>query len=89
MHDFLARNPELCRGWDHGLVMFGVGAAFDFHTGRVRQAPGLMQCCGLEWLFRLCCEPRRLWRRYAINNTAFLKAVVPQLMGLKQYPLEK
>ncbi|MAT47615.1 MAG: glycosyltransferase [Verrucomicrobiaceae bacterium] len=89
MHDFLARNPELCRGWGHGLVMFGVGAAFDFHTGRVRQAPGLMQRCGLEWLFRLCCEPRRLWRRYAINNTAFLKAILPQLMGLKQYPLEK
>ena len=89
MHDFLARNPELCNGWDHGLIMFGVGAAFDFHTDRVRQAPAIMQRCGLEWLFRLCCEPRRLWRRYAVNNTAFLKAILPQLMDRREYPLEK
>lgn len=89
MHDLLSRNPDLCEGWDHGLVLFGVGAAFDFHTGRVRQAPSLMQRCGLEWLFRLVCEPRRLWRRYAFNNTAFLLSILPQLMGLKNHSMEK
>jgi N-acetylglucosaminyldiphosphoundecaprenol N-acetyl-beta-D-mannosaminyltransferase len=46
-------------------VMIGVGAAFDFLSGTKRQAPIWMQRCGLEWLFRLCSEPRRLWSRYA------------------------
>jgi N-acetylglucosaminyldiphosphoundecaprenol N-acetyl-beta-D-mannosaminyltransferase len=53
-------------------VMIGVGAAFDFLAGTKRQAPKWMQCCGLEWLFRLCSEPRRLWRRYAYIVPAFL-----------------
>jgi N-acetylglucosaminyldiphosphoundecaprenol N-acetyl-beta-D-mannosaminyltransferase len=69
-------------------LMFGVGAAFDFHAGRVRQAPFWMQRGGLEWLFRLCCEPRRLWRRYARNNPLFLFRVLCQLTGLKKYTLE-
>ena len=46
-------------------VLIGVGAAFDFLAGIKRQAPVWMQKRGLEWLFRLCTEPRRLWRRYA------------------------
>lgn len=46
-------------------VMLGVGAAFDFHAGFVRQAPPRLQRLGLEWAFRLAVEPRRLWRRYA------------------------
>ena len=45
-------------------LMVGVGAAFDFHAGRVKQAPQWMQRGGLEWFFRLCSEPRRLWKRY-------------------------
>jgi len=53
-------------------VMIGVGAAFDFHTGRVRQAPRWMMRVGLEWLFRLAVEPGRLWRRYLLNNPHFL-----------------
>jgi len=53
-------------------VMVGVGAAFDFHAGRKAQAPAWMQASGLEWLFRLCCEPRRLWRRYLYHNPRFL-----------------
>jgi len=57
-------------------VLLGVGAAFDFHTGRVRQAPRWMQTRGLEWLFRLAVEPRRLWRRYLSNNPRFVSAVV-------------
>jgi N-acetylglucosaminyldiphosphoundecaprenol N-acetyl-beta-D-mannosaminyltransferase len=50
-----------------GVVMLGVGAAFDFHAGRVRQAPVWMQQKGLEWFFRLLMEPRRLWKRYLLN----------------------
>lgn len=53
-------------------VMVGVGAAFDFHAGVKKQAPRWMQRSGLEWSFRLMSEPRRLWRRYLINNPAFL-----------------
>jgi len=53
-------------------VMVGVGAAFDFVAGAKRQAPRFMQRSGLEWLFRLFSEPRRLWRRYLIGNPRFL-----------------
>jgi N-acetylglucosaminyldiphosphoundecaprenol N-acetyl-beta-D-mannosaminyltransferase len=59
-------------------VLLGVGAAFDFHTGRVRQAPSWMQRRGLEWLFRLLVEPRRLWRRYLSNNPRFVAAIARQ-----------
>jgi N-acetylglucosaminyldiphosphoundecaprenol N-acetyl-beta-D-mannosaminyltransferase len=69
-------------------LFFGVGAAFDFHAGRVRQAPRWMQRSGLEWLFRLGCEPRRLWRRYLKNNPLFLVRVLCQLTGARKYPLE-
>ena len=69
-------------------LMFGVGAAFDFHAGRVRQAPRWMQRSGLEWLFRLCCEPKRLWKRYLKNNPIFLWKFFCQLAGLKKYGLD-
>ncbi len=54
------------------MVMIGVGAAFSFHSGEVSQAPRWMMARGLEWLYRLLIEPRRLWRRYLINNPAFV-----------------
>jgi len=66
-------------------VLLSVGAAFDFHAGRVRQAPRWMQTRGLEWLFRLWQEPRRLWRRYAYNNPMFLWLALQQLAGLKNF----
>jgi N-acetylglucosaminyldiphosphoundecaprenol N-acetyl-beta-D-mannosaminyltransferase len=69
-------------------LFIGVGAAFDFHAGRVRQAPRWMQRSGLEWLFRLGCEPRRLWKRYLRNNPLFVLRALGQLTGLKKYPLE-
>ncbi|NOY29865.1 MAG: WecB/TagA/CpsF family glycosyltransferase [Planctomycetes bacterium] len=69
------------------LVMFGVGAAFDFHAGLVPQAPAWMQRAGLEWFFRLLKEPRRLWRRYLKNNPLFLARVALQLTGLRKYEL--
>ncbi|MDB6019008.1 MAG: putative N-acetylmannosaminyltransferase [Pedosphaera sp.] len=69
-------------------LMFGVGAAFDFHAGKVRQAPRWMQRSGLEWFFRLCCEPRRLWRRYFRNNPLFVFKIVCQFLGLKKYAVD-
>ncbi len=69
-------------------LMIGVGAAFDFHAGRARQAPRWMQHSGLEWLFRLACEPRRLAKRYLKNNPLFAWKIAGQLSGLKKYPLE-
>jgi N-acetylglucosaminyldiphosphoundecaprenol N-acetyl-beta-D-mannosaminyltransferase len=69
-------------------LFFGVGAAFDFHAGRVRQAPRWMQRSGLEWFFRLCCEPRRLWKRYLRNNPLFIFRAFLQLTRLKKYSLD-
>jgi exopolysaccharide biosynthesis WecB/TagA/CpsF family protein len=66
-------------------VMLGVGAAFDFHAGRVRQAPVWMQRAGLEWLFRLVQELRRLWRRYLKHNPRFLLLAFLQLTGMRRF----
>lgn len=62
-------------------VLVGVGAAFDFHAGLKRQAPRWMQRSGLEWAFRLASEPRRLGRRYLVNNPLFVWHVARQLAG--------
>lgn len=56
-------------------VMIGVGAGLDFVAGRVRRAPAWMQRAGMEWVWRLCLEPRRLWRRYLIEDSLFFKLV--------------
>ena len=69
-------------------LMVGVGAAFDFHSGRVVQAPRWMQRSGLEWFFRLCVEPKRLWRRYLGNNPRFVFQAACQLSGIKTFPLD-
>jgi N-acetylglucosaminyldiphosphoundecaprenol N-acetyl-beta-D-mannosaminyltransferase len=66
-------------------VLVGVGAAFDFHTGRVKQAPRWMQENGLEWLFRLISEPKRLWRRYLIQGSGFAWNVALEKLGLKRF----
>jgi N-acetylglucosaminyldiphosphoundecaprenol N-acetyl-beta-D-mannosaminyltransferase len=67
-------------------LMFGVGAAFDFHTGRIKDCPEWVKRCGLQWLDRLLQDPRHLWKRYLRNNSAFLVAIAMQLMGLRSYP---
>jgi N-acetylglucosaminyldiphosphoundecaprenol N-acetyl-beta-D-mannosaminyltransferase len=67
-------------------ALLGVGAAFDFHTGRVRQAPRWMMRAGLEWAFRLSQEPRRLWRRYLVYNPLFVIHLTLELLGLRSYP---
>ncbi|NOY41764.1 MAG: WecB/TagA/CpsF family glycosyltransferase [Planctomycetes bacterium] len=69
------------------LVMFGVGAAFDFHAGLIPQAPHWMQRSGLEWFYRLQKEPRRLWKRYLKNNPLFLARAALQISGLRKYEL--
>lgn len=69
-------------------VLIGVGAAFDFHSGRRRQAPRWMQRSGLEWLFRLGTEPRRLGPRYLVTNPLFAARVIAQKVGLKNYDIE-
>jgi N-acetylglucosaminyldiphosphoundecaprenol N-acetyl-beta-D-mannosaminyltransferase len=60
--------------------MVGVGAAFDYHAGTLRRAPVWMQHAGLEWLYRLCTEPRRLWRRYFVTNSLFMLGALRQLL---------
>jgi len=64
-------------------VIIGVGAAFDFLAGLKKQAPAWMRRCGLEWFFRLCCEPRRLWRRYLFGNTQFIYFLVKDVIKKK------
>lgn len=68
-------------------LMVGVGAAFDFHSGRARQAPRWIQRSGFEWLYRISKDPKRLWRRSAENIPCFVFKVGCQLTGLKKYPL--
>jgi N-acetylglucosaminyldiphosphoundecaprenol N-acetyl-beta-D-mannosaminyltransferase len=62
------------------IVQIGVGAAFDFLAGRKRQAPAMMQSAGLEWLFRLATEPRRLWKRYLHHNPRFVMMFGAQVL---------
>jgi len=62
-------------------VMIGVGAAFDFHAGVLRRAPRWMRDAGLEWLYRLFAEPKRLWRRYLVTNTLFIAYLLGDLIG--------
>jgi len=67
-------------------LMFGVGAAFDFHTGRIKDAPEWVKRAGLQWLHRLVQDPRNLLWRYLRNNSAFLLHITLQLTGLREYP---
>lgn len=64
-------------------VMIGIGAAFDFVSGNKKHAPKFMQKAGLEWLYRLVSEPRRLWKRYLYNNPRFIFLAVWQLLKRK------
>lgn len=63
-----------------GISLVGVGAVFDWVAGNVPRAPGWMQRSGLEWLYRLYREPRRLWRRYIWNNPAYLGLLAAQIV---------
>jgi N-acetylglucosaminyldiphosphoundecaprenol N-acetyl-beta-D-mannosaminyltransferase len=67
-------------------LMFGVGAAFDFHTGRIADCSEWIKRCGLQWFHRLLQDPKHLWRRYLRNNPSFLFSITLQLLGLRSYP---
>lgn len=66
-------------------LLVGVGAAFDFHTGRIDEAPVWMKRVGLQWLHRLLQDPGRLWKRYLFNNPAFLWRIALQFLKLRNY----
>jgi N-acetylglucosaminyldiphosphoundecaprenol N-acetyl-beta-D-mannosaminyltransferase len=67
-------------------LLVGVGAAFDYHTGRIRDCSALIKRAGLQWLHRLAQDPRRLSRRYLRNNPAFVWNIALQLLKLRRYP---
>jgi N-acetylglucosaminyldiphosphoundecaprenol N-acetyl-beta-D-mannosaminyltransferase len=68
-------------------LMIGVGAAFDVHTGRIKDAPKWMKQMGLQWLHRLLQEPGRLWKRYLVNNPRFLWNITFQLLRIRKFEL--
>lgn len=71
---------------DHlNLPLIAVGAAFDFHAGLLSQAPAIMQRLGLEWLYRLLKEPRRLWKRYLYLNPLYLFCLLAQYLRIKKF----
>lgn len=76
------RKERFMASWAEQLdvpVTHGVGGSFDVLAGRVRRAPRLWRRCGLEWLYRLAQEPRRLWRRYLVTNSVFIGLVLGQM----------
>ena len=80
-------KQELWMAEHRGLiraVMIGVGAAFDYHGGTLRRAPVWLRNTGLEWMYRLGAEPRRLWKRYLVTNTFFVLAAIRQLIFSKK-----
>jgi N-acetylglucosaminyldiphosphoundecaprenol N-acetyl-beta-D-mannosaminyltransferase len=66
-------------------VLLGVGAAFDYNTGRIDRAPPWMQSAGLEWFFRISQDPKRLWKRYARSNPLFLYYLACEKLGLRNF----
>jgi N-acetylglucosaminyldiphosphoundecaprenol N-acetyl-beta-D-mannosaminyltransferase len=69
-------------------LMIGVGAAFDYHTGRLRDCSDWIKRAGLQWLHRLAQDPKRLWKRYLYAIPAFLWRIALQLTGLRGFPNE-
>jgi N-acetylglucosaminyldiphosphoundecaprenol N-acetyl-beta-D-mannosaminyltransferase len=72
-------------GRELNIPLIAVGAAFDFHAGNLKRAPASLQRAGLEWLYRLLQEPRRLWRRYLFLNPSYLALLVVQALRLHAF----
>lgn len=70
-------------------LMAGVGAAFDIHAGTLKDAAPWVKQCGLQWLDRLIREPRRLWKRYLINNPQFVHQICLQLTGVRTFEIRR
>lgn len=68
-------------------MMLGVGAAFDIHTGLLKDSPAWVKRAGLQWLHRLCQEPKRLWKRYLVNNPEFMLKASLQLTRMHKYTI--
>ncbi|MGD0294688.1 MAG: WecB/TagA/CpsF family glycosyltransferase [Terracidiphilus sp.] len=68
-------------------IMIGVGAAFDMHSGRIKDAPRFMKCSGTAWVFRLIQDPKRLWRRYVKIIPRFIWEILLQFSGIKEHSL--
>ena len=82
------RKEQFLAAWSPRLgvpVCHGVGGSFDVVAGKVRRAPAAWQRLGLEWLYRLCQEPRRLWRRYLVTNTVFAGMVAGELLRRRHW----
>ena len=85
-------TPKQERFMDHYIdrlkvpLLVGVGAAFDYHTGRIRDCPRWVKRAGLQWLHRLLQDPKRLWKRYLRNNPAFVWNIVLQALKLRKFP---
>jgi N-acetylglucosaminyldiphosphoundecaprenol N-acetyl-beta-D-mannosaminyltransferase len=69
-------------------ILVGIGAAFDFHSGNKPQAPRIVQRSGMEWLFRLATEPKRLWPRYRRVIPHFLYLLAKEKLGLEKFPID-
>ena len=69
-------------------LMVGVGAAFDYHTGRIKDSPQWLKQMGLQWMHRLIQEPARLWRRYLWNNPQFIYNACLHVLGIKEFSLD-
>ena len=85
----LATNSNIKRYPLDVGIMLGVGAAFDIHAGLLKDAPEWIKNSGLQWFYRLCQEPKRLWRRYLDIVPTFLWLVFLQIMGVKKYSVEE
>jgi len=65
-------------------LMLGVGAAFDMHTGRIKDAPYWMKFTGIQWMHRIYQDPKRLWKRYLVNNPKFVYQIALELLGIRK-----
>ncbi|HLZ43902.1 MAG TPA: WecB/TagA/CpsF family glycosyltransferase [Candidatus Sulfotelmatobacter sp.] len=65
-------------------VMLGVGAAFDIHSGRIKDAPYWMKVTGVQWMHRIYQDPKRLWKRYLVNNPKFVYRIMLELLGIQK-----
>jgi len=72
-------------GYEVSPLLVGVGAAFDLLSGNLSEAPDWMKQAGLQWMYRLMKEPKRLWRRYLLNNPRFTWLTLLQLTGLRGF----
>jgi N-acetylglucosaminyldiphosphoundecaprenol N-acetyl-beta-D-mannosaminyltransferase len=83
------KKEQFLAGWSdelHVPVAHGVGGSFDVLAGKIRRAPPAWQRLGLEWLYRVCQEPRRMRRRYLVMNTVFCGMVLAEFTGRSSRP---